>query len=183
MRWLFLLPADKSKKKEKELHVRMGFRKRLETKKDSLYHDVMEGHDVGMSKMGKISGYLKTVKGSLDSLKTSKKPDKNRISLLESISADLNQADYSMNRWMEEFKPDSAENNEPVRLAYLESEKDKISRIKDRILNALTRADSLYGSKSPEISYFFLSISLLREEKISSIVPSPFTFTTFPSCW
>jgi len=122
-----------------------GFSQKAETKKDSLYHDVMEGHDVGMSKMGKIAGYLKTVKGSLDSLKTSKKPDKNRIGLLESVAADLNQADYSMNRWMEEFKPDSAENNEPVRLAYLESEKDKIGRIKERILNALKRADSLYG--------------------------------------
>ena len=64
---------------------------------------------------------------------------------MESVSADLNQADYSMNRWMEEFKLDSAENNEPVRIAYLESERDKVNKIRDRILKSIKRADSLYG--------------------------------------
>jgi hypothetical protein len=122
-----------------------GFTKDLKSKKDSLYQDVMDGHDVGMAKMGKINGYLKTVTGSLDSAKKSKTAGKQHIALLESIKADLSQADYSMNRWMEEFKLDSAENNEAVRIAYLQSEKDKIDKIKERILNSIKRADSLYG--------------------------------------
>ncbi|RYY21319.1 MAG: viral A-type inclusion protein [Chitinophagaceae bacterium] len=122
-----------------------GYTKNLKSKQDSLFQEVMDGHDVGMAKMGQISGYLKTIKSSLDSTRKQKSVNKNTITVLESVSADLSQADYSMNRWMEEFKLDSAENNEPVRIAYLESEKDKINKIKERILNSLKRADSLYG--------------------------------------
>ena len=122
-----------------------GFTKNPKSRPDSLFQEVMDGHDVGMAKMGQISGYLKTLKVSLDSARKQKPPNKNLIVVMESISTDLNQADYSMNRWMEEFKLDSAENNEPVRVAYLESERDKVNKIRDRILNSLKRADSLYG--------------------------------------
>jgi len=122
-----------------------GYTKNLKSRQDSLFQEVMDGHDVGMARMGKISGYLKTIKVGLDSAKKQKPPNKQLVAVFESISADLSQADYSMNRWMEEFKLDSAENNEPVRIAYLESEKDKVNKIRDRILNSIKRADSLYG--------------------------------------
>jgi hypothetical protein len=122
-----------------------GYSKNPKTKSDSLFEEVMEGHDVGMSNLGKLSGYIKTIHQAIDSTKKSKAKDPDRLPALESISADLNQADYSMNRWMEEFKIDSAETNEPVRIAYLESERDKVNKIKDRILNSIKRADSLYG--------------------------------------
>jgi hypothetical protein len=122
-----------------------GYTKNLKSRQDSLFQEVMDGHDVGMARMGKISGYLKTIKVSLDSAKKQKPADKNIVGVLESVSADLNQAEYSMNRWMDEFQLDSAENNEPVRVAYLESERDKVNKIRDRILNSLKRADSLYG--------------------------------------
>jgi hypothetical protein len=122
-----------------------GYTKNLKSRQDSVFQEVMDGHDVGMAKMGKISGYLKTIKVSLDSAKKQKSANKNTVAVLESVSADLNQAEYSMNRWMDEFKLDSAENNEPVRIAYLESERDKVNKIRDRILNSLKRADSLYG--------------------------------------
>ena len=122
-----------------------GYTKNLKTKQDSVFQEVMDGHDVGMAKMGKISGYLKMIQASLDSAKKQKSADKNVVAALKSVSADLSQAEYSMNRWMEEFKLDSAENNEPVRIAYLESERDKINKIRDRIMNSIKRADSLYG--------------------------------------
>ena len=122
-----------------------GYTKNLQSRQDSLFQEVMDGHDVGMARMGKISGYLKTIKVALDSAKKQKPVNKHLIAVFESVSADLSQADYSMNRWMEEFKLDSAENNEPVRIAYLESEKDKVNKIRDRILNSIKRADSLYG--------------------------------------
>lgn len=122
-----------------------GYTKNLKSRQDSLFQEVMDGHDIGMARMGKISGYLKTIKIGLDSAKKQKPANKHLIAVFESISADLSQADYSMNRWMEEFKLDSAENNEPVRIAYLESERDKVNKIRDRILNSLQRADSLYG--------------------------------------
>jgi hypothetical protein len=124
-----------------------GYTKVLKSEKDSLFQDVMDGHDVGMAKMGKINGYLKAVNTSLDSTRKTKNGNTQHILLLESVKADLNQAEYSMNRWMEEFKLDSAENNEPVRIAYLKSEKEKVGKIKERILNSVQRADSLYGKK------------------------------------
>ena len=122
-----------------------GYTKELKTRQDSLFEEVMEGHDVGMSKTGQLTGYLKNIRTSIDSVKKQHPVDQQRILVMESILADLNQADFSMNRWMEEFKLDSAENNEPVRIAYLESERDKVTRIKERILNSIKRADSLYG--------------------------------------
>jgi len=122
-----------------------GYTKDLKSKQDSLFQEVMDGHDVAMAKMGQISGYLKNLKSSIDSARNQKGADKQKIAIMESISADLNQADFSMNRWMEEFKLDSAENNEPVRIAYLESERDKVNKIKERVLNSVKRADSLYG--------------------------------------
>jgi len=111
---------------------------------------VMDGHDIGMARMGKIGGYLKSVNASIDSLKKLKSADTSKLPVLRSIAADLNQAEYGMNRWMEEFVLDSAENNEPVRVAYLESERDKVNRVKERILGSLKRADSLYGKPSGE---------------------------------
>lgn len=122
-----------------------GYTQDLKTRGDSLYHEVMEGHDVGMSKMGQLSRNIKQVKASIDSLSKLKSPDQQKLVVLRSIAADLNQAEYSMNRWMEEFKIDSAKNNETVRLTYLESERDKVARVKERILGSLKRADSLYA--------------------------------------
>ena len=140
-----LMTACKDEPAAKPTERKDGFTKNLKSRQDSLFQEVMDGHDIGMARMGKISGYLKTIKISLDSAKKQKPTNKNLIVVLESVSADLSQADYSMNRWMEEFKLDSAENNEPVRIAYLESEKDKVNKIRDRILNSIKRADSLYG--------------------------------------
>ena len=127
-----------------------GYTKDLKSRKDSLYQEVMDGHDIGMARMGKIGGYLKSVNASIDSLKKLKSADTSKLPVLRSIAADLNQAEYGMNRWMEEFVLDSAENNEPVRVAYLESERDKVNRVKERILGSLKRADSLYGKPSGE---------------------------------
>jgi hypothetical protein len=121
-----------------------GFTKKLETREDSLYHEVMEGHDVGMAKMGQLSRYIRQVKTSIDSLEKTRSPDQKKLVIFKSVAADLNQAEYSMNRWMEEFKIDSAKDNESVRLSYLESERDKVSRVKERILGSIQRADSLF---------------------------------------
>ncbi|HTE27932.1 hypothetical protein [Flavitalea sp.] len=140
-----LMTACKDEPATEATERKDGYTKNLKTRQDSLFQEVMDGHDIGMARMGKISGYLKTIKVALDSTKKQKSADKNLIAVFESVSADLSQADYSMNRWMEEFKLDSAENNEPVRIAYLESERDKVNKIRDRILNSLKRADSLYG--------------------------------------
>jgi hypothetical protein len=115
------------------------------TKEDSLYHDVMEGHDTGMAKIGKLRKYLGQVQKALDSINKlpSAKQDKQYQQALLDLQEDLNYADYSMNTWMEEFKIDSARNNAALRIRYLEEEKGKVTKVKENILGSLHRADSL----------------------------------------
>ena len=122
-----------------------GFTPVLKTRQDSLYHEVMQGHDIGMAKMSALRKYQRQVKDQLDSMrivppqKLNQQYQQAMIDLLE----ELNYADYAMFKWMEEFKVDSAADNEQKRLAYLESEKPKVEMVKHNILNSLRRADSL----------------------------------------
>src|SRR5688572_19091024 len=72
---------------------------------DSLYHDVMEGHDVGMAKMGKLKRGLSQVQQKLDSiakLPAAKIDTVYRNSLL-SVQTALSDAEGHMNHWMENF--------------------------------------------------------------------------------
>lgn len=115
------------------------------TLEDSLYAAVMEGHDIGMAKMGKVKGALKEVQKALDSLNKlpGAKPDKDYQQSLIDLQEDLNYAEFGMNTWMEEFEMDSAKDNPELRVKYLQSEKDKVTKVRDNILNGLQRADSL----------------------------------------
>ncbi|MBL7736002.1 MAG: viral A-type inclusion protein [Chitinophagaceae bacterium] len=125
-----------------------GYTVVLETRQDSLFHEVMEGHNVAMAKMGKLAGYRKQAQQALDSLASAGKHANTTLATaLQSLSEELKNADEGMNRWMEEFVVDSAENNEALRLVYLESEKEKVNKVKDEILSALQKADSLFSAK------------------------------------
>lgn len=121
-----------------------GYTVVLETRQDSLFHEVMQGHDIAMARMGKLAGYRKQTQQALDSLAAAgKNANTALITALQSLSEELKNADEGMNRWMDEFVVDSAEHNETLRLAYLESEKEKVNKVKDDILNSLQKADSL----------------------------------------
>lgn len=112
---------------------------------DSLYKAVMAGHDIGMAKMSKLKRALSQVQQKLDSLVRlpAKSIDKEYQQSLIDLQEDLNYAEFGMNTWMEEFELDSAKDNLEVRIKYLESEKDKVTKVRDNILNGLQRADSL----------------------------------------
>ena len=122
-----------------------GYTVVLKTKEDSLYHEVMQGHDIGMAKMGKLRKHLKQIQHELDSIAKlpSKKIDQRYQQALIDLQEDLNYADYSMYTWMDEFKADSAKDDKTERLSYLESEKVKVEKVKESILNSMQRADSL----------------------------------------
>ena len=122
-----------------------GFTPILRTKEDSLYHEVMQGHDIGMAKMSRLRKHIRHVQQALDSIRKvpSKKMDKEHQQALLDLQEDLNYADLSMFTWMEEFKVDSAKTDTKKRLTYLESEKVKVEKVRDNILNSLQRADSL----------------------------------------
>lgn len=125
-----------------------GYTATLKTKEDSLFNDVMEGHNAAMAKMGKLTGYRKKVQQTLDSLNNSPKNDQTGyIAMLRALAEALKNADDGMNTWMDEFSVDSADNNKGLRLAYLESEKQKVNKIKEDVLSIVQKADSLFLAK------------------------------------
>lgn len=123
-----------------------GYTKVANNKEDSLYNEVIEGHDVGMARMGKLRKYSGSVQQALDSI--AKLPasaaNTNLKQALQELHTELQQAQQGMNAWMETFNPDSASGDKTVRIQYLESEKIKVTVVKERILNSLQKADSLF---------------------------------------
>lgn len=118
---------------------------------DSLYKDVMNGHDVGMAKMGRLTRAEQTTRRLLDSIKNlpakaQRSAEPLRIKL-DSLQKDLSYAEFAMNKWMEEFNIDSALNQLDQRIEYLKSEKIKVSKVKESILNGLEKADSVLRNK------------------------------------
>ena len=117
------------------------------THADSLLKDVMDGHDVAMGKMSKLSSARKKVQQAVESI--NKLPGKQKKSItdyktqLDSLTEKLKYAEFSMNKWMEEFNYDSATTSSN-RETYLESENQKISKVKEAMTTALQKADSLF---------------------------------------
>lgn len=147
---LFLAACNNDKKDSEAGHHNHG-KNTPQTQEDSLMADVMDGHDAGMAKYGKLQTMEKKVKASLDSI--SKLPAKAREELapykakLDSVAADLSYAIFAMDKWMEEFDMDSAKDNIENRIKYLLDEKMKVGKVKEAILNSLSKADSLLKAK------------------------------------
>ena len=121
-----------------------GFSKKAQTPEDSLFDEVMHGHDVAMAKMGKIGKYRKELQGKIDSLSKVGGAAKASVqSSLKEVEAELKVAEEGMNKWMDEFEIDSAQDDIKRRLQYLTSEKLKVDDVKEKILNAVSKADSL----------------------------------------
>ncbi len=121
-----------------------------EKKADSLYEEVMDGHNVGMAKTVQLSKMQTTASRLLDSLE--KLPEQAKAAAapfkekLQSLANDLNNANDAMNKWMEEFNLDSAKDNVEQRLKYLTDENIKVKKVKEDILNSLQKGDSLLKS-------------------------------------
>lgn len=121
------------------------------TEAQILWKEVMEGHDIGMAKMGKLTRAEQAARRMLDSIE--KLPAKAKQAAaplklkLDSLQKDLSYAEFAMNKWMEEFNIDSAENDMKKRIEYLKSEKLKVSKVKESILSGLQKADSLLKDK------------------------------------
>ena len=128
-----------------------GSRAASRTRTDSLLNDVMDGHNFGMAKMGKLTRAEQTTRRLLDSL--AKLPAKAREAAeplkvkLDSLQKELSYAEFAMNKWMDEFNVDSAVDNLKDRINYLEDEKIKIANVKEAIIGSLHKADSLIRGK------------------------------------
>ncbi len=130
-------------------HRADGYSHKPENAEDSLFQLVMDGHDVAMGKMGKIKGFQEQAKKALDSIaKLPAGAARNQLEqAYKSVQEDLNYSVFSMDSWMEAFEPDSAKDDNAKRLEYLQSEADKVGKLKTGILATLARADSLMGVK------------------------------------
>ena len=121
------------------------------TKADSLLDEVDDGHVVAMGKMGKLNRTQQEVSRLIDSI--GKLPSKAREAAapykakLENLLEELKTADVNMNQWMESFNMDSAVNNTEERIRYLTTEKIKVDKVKDALLNSLQKADSVLKAK------------------------------------
>ncbi len=114
---------------------------------DSLFEQVMAGHDVAMPKMNKLERLQREVRAAIDSiakLPASKRDGLNEYTrLLDSTMKALDYADFAMTQWMGEFKYDSLKNNEPERAKYLQRELEKVNKMKDAVLGSIVLADSV----------------------------------------
>lgn len=128
-----------------------GNSEKTKTRADSLMTDVMDGHDVGMAKMGKLNTMQKNVQRVLDSI--AKLPAKSKTAIepyvakMNSVLEELKSAKSGMEKWMDEFNMDSAVNNMEERIRYLSEEKLKVSKVKESILQSLKKTDSLLKNR------------------------------------
>ena len=125
--------------------------KTTESASDSLMHEIMRQHDVGMAKMNKIREAKSRIQQSLDSIAKlptdlQKKSVKYRTQL-DSTFNWLTFADRHMETWMNEFNMDSLKSNEEEQVKYFESEKTKISQVTAEMIGSLKKADSLLTEK------------------------------------
>jgi len=121
--------------------------KAARTHADSLMEEVMENHNIGMAKMGKIREGKRKIQLVLDSI--SRLPtdlQKNSAEYKRQLDSAFNRLTFAgdaMDKWMEEFNMDSAANDDKMRIEYLQSEKIKISQVRDFMVSSLQKTDSL----------------------------------------
>src|SRR4030095_9385218 len=114
---------------------------------DSLMHEILRQHDVGMAKMNKIGDAKNRIQQALDSIAKlptdlQKKSEQYRMQL-DSAFNWLTFADRDMETWMNEFNMDSLNDNKEEQVKYFESEKKKISNVTVEMVSSLQKADSL----------------------------------------
>lgn len=123
----------------------------VKTKADTLLDEVNDGHNIGMARMGRLDRTRREAGRLLDSLGTL--PAKARAAAtpyrtrLENLRKELDYASFAMDKWMDEFKWDSSFASTNAKVSYLETEKEKVTKVKEAILGGLQKADSLLKRK------------------------------------
>jgi hypothetical protein len=123
----------------------------LTAQADSLYKEVIAGHNEGMSGWMKIEDRKKDIQRLLDSVNIL--PEKAKAGAaqlkekLSGVASDLQSAYDDMDKWMTNINLDSAKDNLEQRIKYLAEEKLKIEKVKLSIRTGLQKADSLLKAK------------------------------------
>ena len=118
-----------------------------ESASDSLMHEILRQHDIGMAKTNKISEAKNRIQHALDSIaKLSTDLQKKSVQYrmeLDSAFNWLTFANSHMETWMNEFNMDSLKDDQEKQIKYLESEKMKISHVNEEMIGSLQKTDSL----------------------------------------
>lgn len=117
---------------------------------DSLMEQVMDGHNIAMAKMGKLTRLEQQTRHLIDSIgKLPAKAQEATASYktkLDGLQKDLSNAESAMNKWMNEFSMDTLANDMEQKVKYLESEKDKVNNVKEAVLGSIQKADSIINN-------------------------------------
>jgi len=122
-----------------------------EKKTDSLYKEVDDLHASAMAKSFQMEDAQKKLQAATDSI--SKLPAHLKAAAagykfqLDSLLNRIKYAGFAMEKWMQDFKWDSATNNVEKRTEYLAAEKSKITRVREIIMTNIHAADSLLRKK------------------------------------
>jgi len=103
----------------------------------ALYEEVMKLHDEGMGKMDEMYKLKEELKNKIAS--APELVEEKRKELEEKISG-LDSASKGMMVWMRNFHPETDSLDEQGYREYLESEMEKVKKVKNDILNAIARA-------------------------------------------
>lgn len=123
----------------------------LKAEADSLEKEVDNGHDAAMPKSMKIPAIQKEVQRLIDSI--GKLPAKAQQAAapyrakLDTLMQELDYAGSAMDKWMSEYKHDSALNDLEQRIKYLTTEKLKVDKVKEAVLGSIQKADSLLKAR------------------------------------
>lgn len=110
---------------------------------DSMMEVVMHGHDEGMSKMGRVEKAAQDLSHKIDSLQQAKKVDQTLLTTWKSAKTNLDLADSSMNKWMDEFDMDMPNMDSMAKVQYLQSNIKWVSGVADSLGTALKNAEEI----------------------------------------
>ena len=114
---------------------------------DSLVMDVNKGHNLGMARMGKLTRYQQSTQQLRDSIAALPAAARTRMDgylrQLDTLQRQIDSADLSMNKWMEEYSFDTLADNPELKATYLSGEKIKVEAMVGLIQQAISKGDSL----------------------------------------
>lgn len=111
---------------------------KLSQANQALYDEVIKIHDEVMPKQSLIAKYRDTLDIELKDKQIQK--DSILLSKYQQIRQELNYAYQAMNLWMQEFEADYEGKSEEEIRAYLQKEKEKISKVGEKMRNSLEAA-------------------------------------------
>lgn len=106
-----------------------------------MHEQVMEIHDEAMPWMRPLGDYLEQAERKLDSLQLEDAPEE-RIAEKRELINRIRETREAMNEWMQQYDEPGEDMAYEQAVEYLVMERDRISRIRDRMQEALEQAET-----------------------------------------